>query len=393
MSGQTQPSHFILFVDDDEMSRTLFARATRGLYPVRLAQGAQEAMAILERHAAETAIVVTDFRMPGCNGDDLLREIAGKYPHIVRILVTAYADKDLLLNAVNTDNAFRIIEKPLRMEAVNEVLSLALAHFNEREARHQRLLAMDETLAFLAHELNTPLATIALHARAIGEDQPTESDAERHARFAGAASSMLNNAQYCLSLIESFWSTIKDGGHRPSSATGGHEVRATRLVAGLIETYPFSGSQRDWIQVDIQGDFVVSAMPNCVALVLSSLVSNALRALSGNSGTSAPFLRIEVVARPRPAIRVCDNGPGIAPDIKARLAHDVVTTHAGNGGHGMGTIFCNRIMQSVGGSLLIDSTVGAGTTVTMDFGNARNRVRAIDEPDALADHSARGTLS
>ncbi|WP_028221822.1 hybrid sensor histidine kinase/response regulator [Paraburkholderia oxyphila] len=390
MSGQVQPSPLILFVDDDEMSRTLFARATRGLYHVRVAQHADEAMAILDRHAAETAIIVTDFRMPGRNGDDLLREIAQKYPHIVRILVTAYADKDLLLQMVNTGNVFRILEKPLRMEAICEVLSLAIAHFNERESRHQRLLAMDETLGFLAHELNTPLAAIALFARGIGEDRPDETEPERRARFADAATSMLDNAQYCLSLIESFWSSVKDGGQRPSSPAAMHEVRATRLVAGLIETYPFVSSQRDWITVDVQGDFVVSAMPNCVALVLSSLLSNALRALNGSN---APSLRIEVTTLPAPAIRICDNGPGIAPDIKARLAHDVVTTHAGSGGHGMGMIFCNRIMQSCGGSLRIESALGVGTTVTMDFGNSRKRAYAIDSPAPLEAHSSRGTLS
>ncbi|MFP3758746.1 hybrid sensor histidine kinase/response regulator, partial [Cupriavidus sp. SIMBA_020] len=83
---------------------------------------------------------------------------------------TAYADKDMLLNTVNTGNVFRILEKPLRMEAVRDVLQQAVARYTERETRQQRLLAMDETLAFLAHELNTPLATIALFARTIEND-------------------------------------------------------------------------------------------------------------------------------------------------------------------------------------------------------------------------------
>ncbi|HEX7906932.1 MAG TPA: ATP-binding protein, partial [Paraburkholderia sp.] len=73
------------------------------------------------------------------------------------------------------------------------------------------------------------------------------------------------------------------------------------------------------------------------------------------------------VDTPEPEIRIRDNGPGIAPEIKARLLLDPVTTYAGSGGHGMGMIFCNRIMKSFGGCLRIESTLGAGTTVTMGF--------------------------
>ncbi|CAB3673625.1 Adaptive-response sensory-kinase SasA [Paraburkholderia sediminicola] len=365
MSDTMQPPFSVLFVDDDEMSRNHFARAIHKEYCVHVAQGVDEAMAMLSEYGAEIAVLVTDFRMPGRHGDDLLRQVAQEYPQIVRILVTAYADKDMLLQTVNTGDVFRILEKPLRVETVREVLQLATARYTERETRQQRLLAMDETLAFLAHELNTPLATISLFARTVESDVAEQYDPERQLAIGQAATSMLNNAQYCLTLISSFWAAVhKNGGQQSASGTGTQEVRATRLIATLLDTYPFAGSQRDWVQVDVQGDFIVHAMPNCVALVISSLLSNALRALDG---TPAPSLRLEVVDTPEPEIRIRDNGPGIAPEIKARLLLDPVTTYAGSGGHGMGMIFCNRIMKSFGGCLRIESTLGAGTTVTMGF--------------------------
>ncbi|SOE99597.1 response regulator receiver sensor signal transduction histidine kinase [Burkholderia sp. OK233] len=374
MSDTMQPPFSVLFVDDDEMSRNHFARVIRKEYCVHVAQGVDEAMAMLSEYGAEIAVLVTDFRMPKRDGDDLLRQVAREYPQIVRILVTAYADKDMLLRTVNTGDVFRILEKPLRAETVREVLQLATARYAEREARQQRLLAMDETLAFLAHELNTPLATISLFARSVETDVAEQYDPERQMAIGQAAASMLNNAQYCLTLISSFWAAVhKNGGQQAASGTGIHEVRATRLIATLLDTYPFAASQRDWIQVDVQGDFIVHAMPNCVALVISSLLSNALRALDG---APSPSLRLEVVDTPEPEIRIHDNGPGIAPEIKARLLLDPVTTYAESGGHGMGMIFCNRIMQSLGGCLRIESTLGAGTTVTMGFPSFRSRMNA-----------------
>jgi two-component system, response regulator PhcR len=362
----------ILFVDDDEMSRIHFERAFHGLYPVHLARDADEAMQTLDRHQAEIAVLVTDFRMPVKNGDQLLREAAQKYPGIVRILVTAYADKELLLHTVNSGNVFRIIEKPLRMEIVRENLRQAMAHYVEREARQQQLLAMDETLAFLAHELNTPLATIALFAQAIENDVAGEFDPQRQDKIANSAASMLANTQYCMTLISSFWASVhKNSGARTPSLAMTREVRAARLIATLLDTYPFAASQRDWVTVDVQDDFVVRAMPNCVALVLSSLLSNALRALVG---TAEPALHIEVLNSREPEIRVRDNGPGIAPEVQAQLLQTPITTHADDGGHGMGMIFCNRIMRSFGGGLHVDSEVGAGTTVTMRFGAAKERM-------------------
>ncbi len=374
MSDTMQPPFSILFVDDDEMSRNHFARAIGADYSVHVAAGADEAMAVLSRHGSEIAVLVTDFRMPVRDGDDLLRQVAQEYPQIVRILVTAYADKDMLLQTVNTGDVFRILEKPLRTDMVREVLQLAIARYTERETRQQRLLAMDETLAFLAHELNTPLATISLFARSVETDVAEQYDPERQKAIGQAATSMLNNAQYCLTLISSFWATVhKSGGQPPASGGGVREVRATRLIATLLDTYPFVAAQRDWIKVEVAGDFVVHAMPNCVALVLSSLLSNALRALDG---MAAPALHLEVVASPEPEIRIRDNGTGIAPEIKARLLQDPITTYGGAGGHGMGMIFCNRIMQSFGGCLRIESTYGAGTTVTMGFPGFNGRMHA-----------------
>ncbi|MFM0057604.1 hybrid sensor histidine kinase/response regulator [Paraburkholderia phytofirmans] len=386
MSDPMQPPFSVLFVDDDEMSRNHFARAMSADYKVYVAQSADEAITVLGKHASEIAVLVTDFRMPGRDGDDLLREVAHEYPQIVRILVTAYADKDMLLQTVNTGDVFRIIEKPLRTDMVREVLHLATARYTERETRQQRLLAMDETLAFLAHELNTPLATISLFARSVENDVAEQYDPERQREIGLAAKSMLDNAQYCLTLISSFWATVhKSGGQKSASGGGTRAVRATRLIATLLDTYPFVASQRDWVKVDVEGDFIVHAMPNCVALVLSSLLSNALRALDGSS---APVLRLEVVAFPEPEIRIRDNGPGIAPEVKARLLQDPVTTYSGAGGHGMGMIFCNRIMQSFGGCLRIESTVGAGTTVTMGFPGFNSRMHSADDEEPSASQAA-----
>jgi two-component system response regulator PhcR len=125
MSETQQARQTVVYVDDEELARKYFARSAGTDYEVLVAGGADEAMSILRRDGARVAILVTDFRMPGRDGDDLLRQVSQEYPHIVRILVTAYVDRNALLAAVNSGEVFRILEKPLGVRTVREVLASA----------------------------------------------------------------------------------------------------------------------------------------------------------------------------------------------------------------------------------------------------------------------------
>ena len=372
----SQPRATILYVDDEEMACKYFARAAGSEHEVLSATGADEAIAILQEHQAKISVLVTDYRMPGRDGGDLLRQVALEYPQIVRILVTAYADKDMLLETVNSGEVFKILEKPITVTDVREVLRLAGERYRERAVRQQRLMAIDETLAFLAHELNTPLAAIANFARWIEARVAGEYNQQRNAEIGRAAGAMHDNAQYCLAVLSSFLQSVRSsaGGAKPKPGPG-NDVSAGALVASLLDSYPFADNQRNWVQVELHDDFPVPTLPNCVALVLSSVMSNALRALAD---VDNPSLRFVVVAGDRPEIRIADNGPGIPPEVMDRLLVDPVTTHASAGGSGMGMIFCNRVMQSFGGGIRIASASGAGTTVTLDFPNMKNRMNRSD---------------
>lgn len=376
MTDTTQARPTILYVDDEEMACKYFARAVGSEYEVLSAFGADEAVGILREHHARISVLVTDFRMPGRDGGDLLRQVALEFPQIVRILVTAYADKDMLLETVNTGEVFRILEKPIGVADVREVLRLAGERYRERTVRQQRLMAIDETLAFLAHELNTPLAAIANFSHGIQSRVTGENSAQRLAEIGQAATAMHDNAQYCLAVLSSFLQSVRSSSGNAAVRPGlKADVSAGALVASLLDSYPFADNQRSWVQVELQGDFVVPVLPNCVALVLSSVMSNALRALADAADPSLSFV---VVSGERQEIRIVDNGPGIPPEVMDRLLVDPVTTHAAAGGSGMGMIFCNRVMQSFGGGIRIASTSGAGTTVTLDFPNFKNRMHRSD---------------
>lgn len=356
----------VLYVDDEEMARKYFDRAFSADYVVLTAADADAAIKILQDRENQVGIVVTDYRMPGRNGGDLLRQIAAEFPQVIRILVTAYADREVLLDAVNTGEIFRILEKPLDLGEVGNSLRIASGLLRERNARQQKLMAIDETLAFLAHELNTPLAAILNFSqgaqRRVAEGSlppPLKTEIGK------AAMAIDDNARYCLSLLSSFVESIKRAG-MPSAH--GADNTAHQMILSLLDTFPLSPLQRSMIRIDLQEDFRISSLPNCVTLVLSSLLSNALRALRN---WPAPMICFTITAGDHPQISIVDNGPGIPPDVLSRLLIDPVTTHADSGGNGWGMIFCKRIMQSFGGSISVRSVPGVSTSIILNFPAAK----------------------
>lgn len=353
----------ILYVDDEEMARKYFERFFGASRTVLTAAGMDEALELLRSGEDRIGIIVTDYRMPGKSGGDLLRQAAAEFPQVVRILLTAYADREVLLETVNTGEVFRIVEKPLDRERLEEALNQADELLNLREARRMRLQAVDETVAFLAHELNTPLAAIVNYANGMHQ-RLHDSDLPHQDELLKATESLSDNARYCMDMISSFVESTRDAGAlRPAIG----ESTARQLLLSLLDAYPLTPVQRSWIRLEVEEDFQITALPNCVSLVLSTLLGNALRALRDRP---TPSITFRVSGGGPSLISVSDNGPGMGSELMTRLFQDPVSLHADSGGKGMGLIFCKRVMQAFNGDISVESREGASTTVTLNFPSA-----------------------
>lgn len=119
----------ILFVDDEPTAVKYFERVIGAIAPVVVAGSVSEARDLLETHGATLRVIVSDQRMPGEYGNVLLSHAAERFPHIVRILTTAYSEIDDTVEAINLGQIHRYIRKPwdvrgLRMEIL-QALDLA----------------------------------------------------------------------------------------------------------------------------------------------------------------------------------------------------------------------------------------------------------------------------
>ena len=371
----------ILFVDDEPQARKWFARLFADEFTILTAGGVDEALQTLCDRGASVAVLVTDYRMPGRDGLALLSAVQHDHRHVVRLLATAYAEKDVAVAAINQGRVVRILEKPFNEALVREALREALEIYRQRERDHSlvesRAVAMRETLGFLAHELNTPLATVLGYMEALKERHrmPAPGSPPGFAQIAekrpGDTLTMIGAAErralYALSLVATFVQSARDA--YPGAVPV--PLPASRLVNALLDEYPFEGDERAWVSCDLAADFVLPGQRDLLYLVLCTVTKNALLALRD---LPAPKLHIALepgVDAPDGAkqktIRFTDNGPGIAPEILARLTHEPVTTRSAQGGSGMGLLFCRRVVQSMGGHIEVNSEPHRGASITLLF--------------------------
>jgi two-component system, probable response regulator PhcQ len=140
----------ILYVDDEEKSLKYFQRAFGSKFRIFVATNAKDGFQIFEEHHDEIGILLTDQRMPGEKGVQLLEKVRAVRPNVIRILVTAYSDFDAAIDAVNTGAIYKYISKPWDVADLEITLRRAMEFFlvhNERNRlMRQKFTALHKTL-------------------------------------------------------------------------------------------------------------------------------------------------------------------------------------------------------------------------------------------------------
>lgn len=167
----------ILYVDDEEMAVKYFEKSYAGEFRFFTASNAADGLKILEEHGDEIAILISDQRMPGEKGVQLLERARILRPRMVRMLITAYADFSVTVDAVNLGSIFRYLSKPIQVEDVRTTLHRAMDFFilqqerdnllQEKLSTLQNLLITDRIMALgvvsagLSHTYSNALSALA----------------------------------------------------------------------------------------------------------------------------------------------------------------------------------------------------------------------------------------
>lgn len=143
-------THKLLIVDDELPNLRLLERLFANDFQCLTASSGLEAIRLLERH--DVAIMITDQRMPGMTGIELLKRTALLRPHMVRILLTGYTDVEALVEAINSGLVYMYITKPWNNDDLKLRVNRACEHHVNNKTR--------QALAEANHRLMQRLAEI-----------------------------------------------------------------------------------------------------------------------------------------------------------------------------------------------------------------------------------------
>lgn len=138
--------YFILYVDDEEKSLKYFRETYGSKFSILTASSAEEGFRLLQEHQDRIAVLMTDQRMPGEKGIQLLERARQAAPRIIRVLVTAYSDLETAVDSINTGAIYKYVTKPWDVPLLGATLQRALEFFIVQSERDHLLREKMSTL-------------------------------------------------------------------------------------------------------------------------------------------------------------------------------------------------------------------------------------------------------
>jgi signal transduction histidine kinase/PAS domain-containing protein len=224
---------------------------------------------------------------------------------------------------------------------------------NQRELlfQNEKMSALGELLAGVAHELNNPLSVVVGHSLMLREETDDPDIVQRIEKIS-------RSAERCAKIVKTFLAMARQ---RPAKMEP-LDVEALIASAADVSGFGLAGAS---IRIDrhVAADIpVIRADPEQITQVLINLIINAEQAIT-KSGKGS---RIDIAARFDQArrvleISVADDGPGIPESLRPRIFEPFFTTKDVGDGTGIGLAFCHRIVHSHHGQIWLDPAYRSGS--------------------------------
>ncbi|MDR1708770.1 MAG: PAS domain-containing protein [Candidatus Accumulibacter sp.] len=231
--------------------------------------------------------------------------------------------------------------------------------------RNQRLAAMGEMAASLAHQLRTPLATALLYSANLAQPRITEA---ARMRFAGKTAEQLKRLERLIQDVLLF---------TRGESIGREAIPLAELVAEAVQTVePLCRQKGVALRVDARTDgAVVVGSRKALGGALLNLLENALQACEAAGGGEIALAAETAAGRARLTVR--DTGIGMSAETRARVFEPFFTTRGQ--GTGLGLAIALGVARAHGGSIEARSEPGVGSefVVTLPL--------TAENPDAAAD--------
>ncbi len=380
----------ILIVDDEKEILNFLAEHFESIgWEVDLAENGAQGTAILSEK--EFDVILTDIKMPGTTGTDILRASKELYPDTEVIMMTGYKNVDSAVKSLNL-GAYAYLNKPFRIEEVNHkvVQAYEKRHLVRKEReylfdleriiqekakelyRHGRMISLSEMAAGVAHELNQPLNGISTFAEGmlIRIERGIKIDKKKTRSI---LKEILIQTERMSEIINHMRTFARDFERLPE-----REVTAEEIIQSCLKLV---GAQLKHHQIDVSVKMNSSGLSFLVneyrfQQVLLNLIHNARDAVDEKEEIVKRenlypdnnwCKQIEMWAFREKngdtafhVIEVRDNGIGIAKDKMENLFQPFFTTKKPGKGTGLGLSTSYGIINEYGGRIEAESDYGEG---------------------------------
>ena len=358
---QEKPS--VLFLDDEVGNLTGFKAQFRRIFDIEVALTAQEAREKLAEKPFH--VLLTDQRMPEMSGVEFCESIKDDYPDTVRILVTAYADINTVIDAINKGQVYRYIAKPWQdediMVAIKNGVDLAVSRRELRKRTDELQKAYDELNRFIysaSHDMRAPLTSI-LGVVNLAEQETTDERMHEYLRMVEVSvkrMEVLNN-----NVIDYYINNKKQA-----------RLEVLDFVEMIDQTVSslryYLGANTIKFDINIEQTTKFMSDGFRVRSIVNNLISNAIKFQRPDN----PDKRITVtgtIDENRVVLKVADNGIGIKSESLNHIFDMFYRATFINAGSGIGLYVTKESIDKLEGKIDVQSAEGQGTSFTIEVPN------------------------
>lgn len=372
-----------ILIIDDEQDNLDYLRAELGRkLDVSLANGGSEGIARFAEKNFD--LVLTDVRMSGIDGIQVLKTIKQMSPGCEVLLMSGYSDLDAVINAMN-EGAFAFVTKPIMqailLSRIDHAIAVVQAQENQTEVMRelkrnlllqssfaQKLSALAAMSGGVAHELQQPLSGIGMFSATVKKmaEQGREIEPEFLVEVMGKIEKQVDRARDVIDHMRKF-SSGKDAPETKRLNLNDAVTQALDLFRLQLHNHGIA------LQIDIPADLEIHADQNRLEQVVVNLVSNAKDSIiSGAADRAEPAGpgKIHIHGQRengRVVMDVIDTGCGVADWMADKLFDPFVTSKTEMGGSGLGLFICRSVLDDFSASIELLHTGEQGSTFRVQF--------------------------
>jgi signal transduction histidine kinase len=393
----------LLIVDDEDGPRQSLRVIFKDEYDLLMAEDGPTAIDLAQKHPIDVAVL--DIRMAGMSGIEVLERLKCVNPRIEAIMITAFETTDTIRRALRL-RACDYINKPFELATIRAAVGQAMqrrtleSEINSSAEKVRELLAelqnqrIEEQLAktrgdiyaSIIHDINGPLTVISGFVQVLNQrlNRHSQLEMEDLEFIKNRLRIIARQTSNCIEISRRYLGFLRRQSDENVSCVSVNQL--LKDLDQLVRVHP-SAHENEFGITLLPEDIGVKINGTDLIQILLNLVVNAFQCMplkhrveiSGEvlrvpldfktfkDGPNDRLLNVESADNTPPLVKlwVRDNGPGIPPEVLAKILQPYFTTKGPQQGTGLGLNIVQRLIKEGNGALHIHTRMDKGTTFTI----------------------------